>query len=277
MENATARQQWEAAAPGWARWEPTIASWMGPATEVMLAMAGVEVGTRVVDLASGAGSQTLLAARRVGSDGEVVANDIADTMLRHVEGKARSAGLSNVTTLLGAAEELYITAGSFDAVVCRLGLMLFVEPATALAAMHRALRPGGKLAAVVFTTPEANPFMAKPMQILLRHAGKAPPEPGKPGIFALGGPGVVQRLLADAGFVEIQQRTMPAPLRLSSAAEALTMMQEAFGAYRAVISDSPEAVRTAAWADVAEVLEAFEDREFVAAAEVLVAAGTKPG
>jgi len=119
--------------------------------------------------------------------------------------------------------------------------------------------------------------MAKPMQILLRHAGKAPPEPGKPGIFALGGPGVVQRLLADAGFVEIQQRTMPAPLRLSSAAEALTMMQEAFGAYRAVISDSPEAVRTAAWADVAEVLEAFEDREFVAAAEVLVAAGTKPG
>lgn len=138
MKNATARQQWEAAAPGWARWEPTIASWMGPATEVMLAMAGVEVGTRVVDLASGAGSQTLLAAQRVGSDGEVVANDIADTMLRHVEGKARSAGLSNVTTVLGAAEELYITAGSFDAVVCRLGLMLFVEPATALAAMHHA-------------------------------------------------------------------------------------------------------------------------------------------
>ena len=98
MENATARQQWEAAAPGWARWEPTIASWMGPATEVMLAMAGVELGTRVVDLASGAGSQTLLAAQRVGSDGEVVANDIADTMLRHVEGKARSAGLSNVTS-----------------------------------------------------------------------------------------------------------------------------------------------------------------------------------
>ena len=143
MENATARQQWEAAAPGWARWEPTIATWMGPATEVMLAMAGVEVGARVVDLASGAGSQTLLAAQRVGSDGEVVANDIADTMLRHVEGKARSAGLSNVTTVLGAAEELNLTAGSFDAVVCRVGLMLFVEPATALAAMHRALRPGG--------------------------------------------------------------------------------------------------------------------------------------
>jgi ubiquinone/menaquinone biosynthesis C-methylase UbiE len=276
VEKATARQQWQAAAPGWARWEPTIATWMGPATEVMLAMAGVEVGARVVDLASGAGSQTLLAARRVGPDGEVVANDIADTMLRHVEDNARSAGLSNVTTVLGPAEDLSVTAGSFDAVICRLGLMLFVEPATALEAMHRALRPGGKLAAVVFTTPAANPFMAKPMQILLRHAGKAPQAPGQPGIFALGGPGVLKRLLAEAGFVEIEQRTMPAPLRLSSAAEALTMMQEAFGAYRAVINDSPEAIRMAAWADVAEVLEAFEDSEFIAPAEVLMAAGTKP-
>ena len=276
MERATVRRVWESAAPGWARWEPTIATWMGPATEVMLAMAGVGVGVRVLDLASGAGSQTLQAARRVGPGGEVVANDIADTMLRHVVDNARSAGLSNVTTVVGAAEDLDVTAGSFDSVICRLGLMLFVEPATALAAMHRALRPGGKLAALVFTTPVANPFMAKPMQILLRHAGTLPPAPGQPGIFALGGPGVLERLLADAGFVEIQQRTMPAPLRLSSAAEALTMMQEAFGAYRAVISDSPEAARLAAWADVQDVLETFQDSEFIAPAEVLVAAGAKP-
>jgi SAM-dependent methyltransferase len=181
MDRPTVRRQWENAAPGWARWEPTIAAWMGPATEVMLAMAGVGVGVRVLDLASGAGSQTLQAARRVGPGGEVVANDIADTMLRHVVDNARSAGLSNVTTVAGAAEDLDVTAGSFDAVICRLGLMLFVEPARALAAMHRALRPGGKLAAVVFTTPAANPFMAKPMQILLRHAGKSPPAPGQPG------------------------------------------------------------------------------------------------
>jgi hypothetical protein len=68
---------------------------------------------------------------------------------------------------------------------------------------------------------------------------------------------------------------MPAPLRLSSAAEALTMMQEAFGAYRAVISDSPEEVRVAAWADVREVLKTFQDSEFIGPAEVLVAAGTR--
>jgi hypothetical protein len=55
------------------------------------------------------------------------------------------------------------------------------------------------------------------------------------------------------------------------------MMQEAFGAYRAVVSDCPEAVRAAAWGEVAETLRTFETTAgFVAPTEVLVTAGVKP-
>jgi SAM-dependent methyltransferase len=197
-------------------------------------------------------------------------------MLRHVRENARAAGLTNVTTLAGAAEDLEVAPEGFDAVICRLGLMLFVAPAQALAAVRRALRPGGKVAVVVFTTPAGNPFMAQPMQILLRHAGKAPPAPGQPGIFALGMPGVLERLLADSGFVGVEQRTVALPLRLSPAAQALAMMQGAFGAYRAVVSDNPEAVRVAAWTEVAGALTTFETPAgFIAPPEVLVAAGAK--
>jgi len=277
MQTANIRKQWEDAAPGWSRWESTVASWMESATETMLAMAGVDRGARVLDLACGAGSQTLQAARRVGAQGHVVASDIAETMLQHVQESARAAGLANVTTLTGAAEELDVAPESFDAVVCRLGLMLFSEPAKALRSVQRALRPRGRLAVVVFTTPAANPFMAKPMQVLLRHAGKAPPLPGQPGIFALGAPGALERLLADSGFTGVEQRTLALELRMPSAARALAMMQEAFGAYRAVVGDRPEAVQLAAWAEVAETLKTFETAtEFVAPAEVLVAAGVKP-
>jgi cyclopropane fatty-acyl-phospholipid synthase-like methyltransferase len=99
MQTADLRTQWEGAAPGWARWEATIATWLEPATEAMLAMAGVDAGARVLDLASGAGSQTLRAAQRVGAQGHVVASDIADTMLHYVQENARAAGLTNVTTL----------------------------------------------------------------------------------------------------------------------------------------------------------------------------------
>jgi SAM-dependent methyltransferase len=277
MQQADIRTQWEGAAPGWARWEATIAPWMAPATEAMLAMAGVDTGARVLDLACGAGSQTLQAARRVGPHGHVVASDIADTMLHHMRENARAAGLTHVTTLAGAAEDLDMAAASFDAVICRLGLMLFAAPAQALAVVRHALRPGGKVAVVVFTTPEANPFMAKPMEILLRHAGKTPPAPGQPGIFALGACGVLERLLVDSGFVSVEQRTVALALRMPSAAQALAMMQEAFGAYRAVVSDCLEAVRAAAWAAVVETLKTFDTATgFVAPAEVLVAAGMKP-
>ncbi|WP_344215157.1 class I SAM-dependent methyltransferase [Kribbella sancticallisti] len=240
-------------------------------------MAGVDTGARVLDLASGAGSQTLDAARRVGAQGHVLASDISDTMLHHVRENARTAGLANVTTLVGAAEELDLPADSFDAAICRLGLMLFVNPARALAAVRRALRPGAKVGVVVFTTPAANPFMARTMQILLRHAGKTPPSPGQPGIFSLGAPGILEQLLTGSGFVGVVQRDLDTALRLPSATETLTMMQEAFGAYRAVLADSPEAVRAAAWAEVAGVLKSFETPEgLVAPAGVLVAAGTKP-
>jgi len=73
MGTADTRTQWEGAAPGWARWEATIADWMEPTTDAMLAMAGVEAGARVLDLACGAGSQTLRAAQRAGARGQVVA------------------------------------------------------------------------------------------------------------------------------------------------------------------------------------------------------------
>jgi SAM-dependent methyltransferase len=277
MQTADIRAQWEGAATGWARWETTVATWMEPATEAMLVMAGVDTGVRVLDLACGAGSQTLRAAQRVGVRGHVIANDIADTMLHHVRENVRAAGLSNVTTLAGAAEELDLAAETLDAVICRLGLMLFAAPAKALAAVRRALRPSGKVAVVVFTTPAANPFMAQPMRILLSHAGKTPPAPGQPGIFSLGAPGVITRLFAESGFTGVEQRTLAVPLRIGSAAQALAMMQEAFGAYRAVVSGQPEAVRRAAWAEVAEALKTFEvPTGFEAPAEVLVAAGAKP-
>src|SRR5262245_65186319 len=108
MQKAEIRQQWEGAAHGWARWEAAIATWMEPATEAMLTMAGVVPGARVLDLACGAGSQTLRAAERVGVRGHVVASDIADTMLHHVRVNARAARLANITTLAGAAEDLEI-------------------------------------------------------------------------------------------------------------------------------------------------------------------------
>ena len=276
MTRSEIQRQWESAAPGWAKWENKIAGMLEPATTAMFEMADIKPEARVLDLACGAGSQTLSAAGLVGPKGQVVASDISESMLEYVRQQALAAHLENVSTILGAAEELNVPAESFNAVICRLGLMLFSDPSCALRMARHALKPGGKISVIVFTIPEKNTFMARPMQILLRHSGKKPPAPGQPGIFALGSPGVLERLLIACGFDNVEQRKFSLSLQMSSASETLIMMQEAFGAYRAVLRDCPEAVRAAAWEEVAETIKSFEtDNGFVATAEVLVAAGGK--
>lgn len=277
MDKATIQNQWEKAAPGWAKWESTTAEWAEPATQAMLELAGIEPGARILDIACGAGSQSLSAARIVGANGHVIASDISETMLQHVRENVRTAGLKNISTLRGAADEIGIPAESIDAIICRLGLMLFPDPKSALKSVHDVLKPGGKVAVVVFTTPAANPHRARAMQILLRHAGKQPPAPGQPGLYSLGGPGTIESLYRECGFVDVIRREIRIPMVMASAVDALQMMQDAYAANRAVLRDSSEEVRDAAWAEVLDMLKTFETNgKFVAPSELLVAAATKP-
>ena len=268
------RRQWMSAAEGWAKWEPAISAWMEPATTLMLDMAGVRPGVTVLDVACGAGDQTMQAAIRVGPEGRVVAADLAEPMLAYVQARAEERGLSNVRTMAGAAEELDLEPASLDACICRLGLMLFARPADALRAVRAALRPGGRLALVVFTTPDANPFMSRSLEIVRRHAGAAPPPPGPPGLFSLGAPGRLEGMLTASGFTDIEQRALPVTLRSRTPERMLTMMQDAFGVYRAVLASCTEGVREAAWAEVGAFLETFDTPEgFAAPGEVWVTAG----
>lgn len=273
---AELHKTWESAAPGWAEWEERFAAGLGNVTDAMLDMAGVDASMRVLDVACGAGSQSLRAAERVGPDGYVVASDISATMLAHVQERAKRNGLSNLSTLECAAEDLPATQNAFDAAICRLGLMLFPTPKQALKAIQCVLKPKARFAGLVVTTPSNNPFMSQPIGILLRHAGKEPPAAGKPGIFALGGPGVLKTLLSDSGFSDIEVKVVRAPLRLASAAEALEMMQQAFGAYRAIVADLRSEARADAWSEVGECLMQFGDNEgFQIESEFIIGSGAK--
>src|SRR6266567_271437 len=275
--NAKQRGTWEVAAPGWAKWEQKFSAGLIEATDVLLDMAGIRPGMRVLDLACGAGSQSLRAASRVGPTGSVVATDISVNMLEYVRENARRAAFDNITTIECAAEDLDAAQDPYDAAISRLGLMLFSSPSAALQAVQRVLKPKARFAALVFTAPANNPFAWLPMQILLRHAGKHPPTTGHPGIFALGGDGALERLLRDSGLIDVRTKVVRAPLRLANASVALQMMQEAFGAFRAVVSDLSEAARAHAWAEVADCIRQFETRNgFEAEFEFLIGSGVKP-
>ena len=274
---ATTREQWQEAAAAWDRWGPTLEDWLGPATEAMLGTAGVGSGARVLDVAAGAGGQTLAAARRVGPDGHVLATDISPAILEYAAAAARDAGLANVETRELDGESLAgVEDASFDAVISRVGLIYFPDQQGALAEIRRVLRPGGRVSTVVYSTPENNRFFSVPVGIIRRRAESGPPLPGQPGPFSLGGEGILAAAYEQAGFRDVQVQAVPSPLRMTSAAECLRFERESFGALHQMLAGLDEDGRELAWQEVGEALGEFEDADgFTGPCEMLVGTATR--
>ena len=114
----------------------------GLATELMLDLAEIRTGIRVLDVAAGTGDQTLMAAERVGPTGYVLATDVSASMLKLAADAAREGGFTNVETRVMDAENIDLDVDSFDAVICQLGLFLFSNPANTLRSMRRVVRSG---------------------------------------------------------------------------------------------------------------------------------------
>ena len=273
---STTRELWQTTAEAWHRWGPTLEAWLGQATQAMLDMAGVKGGARVLDVAAGAGGQTIAAAQRVGPSGTVLATDISPAILEYAQGEASTAGLSNVTTRVMDGEDLEVEPGSFDAVISRLGLTYFPDQQKALGDMRRALRDGGRVAAIVYSTPERNQFNSIPMSIIRRRAALPPLLPGQPGPFSLGAPGVVAAAFETAGFHDVETRLVDAPVRLTSAAECVRFERESFGGLRQMLSGLSESERNEAWVEIETALATFEGPDgFVGPCQLVVAAGIR--
>ena len=273
----TTRQQWEEYAGGWSDWEPLLESWLGEATERMLDLAGVTTGTRVLDVAAGAGGQGITAARRVGSSGSVLATDLSPMILKYAAEAARAAGLDNYSTLELDGEKLHqLPAGSFDAAISRLGLIYFPDRHQALAGIAQALRPGGRFAAINYSTAATNGFFSLPVSIVRERAQLPQPAPGQPGPFSLADPDVLERDLSQAGFHDVTVDVVDAPVRLASAAECTRFERESFGALHQMLSAMGRDDQGAVWDEIESALGRFEtDEGFVGPCQLVVVGASR--
>jgi SAM-dependent methyltransferase len=273
----TTQKQWDTAAEAWHRWGPLLSRWLGPATETMLDMCNLAKGSRVLDVAAGAGEQTVTAARPVGDDGQVLATDISATILTFASSTAKLAGLNNVYTQAIDGENLAeLEAEPFDAVISRVGLIYFPDQQKALAGMKHQLKNNGKVAAMVYSTAANNPFFSIPVSIIRRRANLPAPLPGQPGPFSLGGEGALEKAFVQAGFRDVEVATINAPVRLPSAAECLQFEQESFGALHQMLSGLSGSEQDEAWNEIEEALGQFEiNGQFEGPCEMLIAVGTK--
>lgn len=181
----------------------------GAATRQMLAAADLHPGERVLDIAAGTGDQSRLAARLVGPAGSVLATDISQEMLAVAARRAEQEGLRNLTTRAMNAEQLDLSENRYDAVISRFGLMLIPNLQQALAEIWRVLKPGGRLAALVWSQPERNPLFALEQAILAKwHAKEEAKEP-QVDVFSLADAALFGSRLQQAGFQDVQVQVIP--------------------------------------------------------------------
>jgi ubiquinone/menaquinone biosynthesis C-methylase UbiE len=255
---------WDAAAVGWNRHADLIHAWLHDATQAMMEDAHIRPGSRVLDIAAGAGDQTLDIARRIGSTGWVLATDVSPGILALAQKNAQAANLKQVSTQVADAQSLGLAGADFDAAVCRLGLMFCRSPLAAMSEIRAALRPQGRFTALVFGPPEGNPCVTIALETARKHAGLAPVSAAKPhsafepgSLMSLGKPGLLAQLLNDAGFAQWSVRSVSAPFRAQSAAHYVNFLHSSASPIIEILAPLSAASKQAAWSDMTEQLAVF--------------------
>jgi ubiquinone/menaquinone biosynthesis C-methylase UbiE len=160
----------------------------------LLAVLALPPGSRVLDVACGTGIVARTAVHRTGATGVVVGLDLHAGMLAVARAQAPTGAW-----VQGSASALPFPTSAFDVVVCQQGLQFFPDRLTALREMYRVLRPGGRMALVVWGALDHNPGHAALAQGLAHHLGTTVAAVLHTS-FSLGDAAVVQHLLEQAGF-----------------------------------------------------------------------------
>ena len=270
------RNSWNNAATGWEKWAGPMVEWTGHVSERLVELAGVQAGSRVLDVAAGLGEPALSAAHKAGPEGSVVATDISPEMLAHARERAAAAGVSNIEFIESEASKLEFPEASFDGAVSRWGIIFEPEAEATAARIRSFLKPGARMAISSWGTPPEVPMIALPMVTVLGHLQQPPPPPGTPGPLSRPTPEAIGAILQGGGFSDIEVEETQVVTPFASAEEFTTYVQDIVAPLVALLEPHPQDVRDAAWNAVTEAARqhAGDDGTVTMTNKVLLACGT---
>lgn len=197
-------------------------------------------GADLLDVAAGAGGAALQAARR---GARVTAVDASPGMVARIGVRAEG---QRITARVMDGMALDVPAAAFDAVLSCFGVVLFPDAPRGMAELHRALRPGGRVAIVTWTDPHRYELATRLRDAVIATRG-AMPQGELPAQLRFTDPARLHGLLADAGFAVIRIKPMEATLTAASAAEltaslafapGMAAMLDAMGRDRAAVTQA---------------------------------------
>jgi enediyne biosynthesis protein CalE5 len=246
------RTQWNIAAGGWRRWNELIDQSASSISDRLVELAGVEPGSRVLDVACGYGEPSLTAARAAGSEGGVVATDISAEMITYGRERAQAAGIDNIEFVESAAIDLDYPADSFDAALSRWGIIFDPDGEGAAARVRGFLKPGARMAIASWGTPDQVPFLSIPMRTAMQRLDVPPPPPGTPGPLSRPTPDALGGLLEGGGFSDVEVEQADVAFEWESPEEFTTFIKEIAPPISAMINPHPPDVQEQTWQAISD-------------------------
>ena len=233
---ASSLKGWSAVAPDWVDLIDRIDLQLGAAADWIIAALALRPGQRVLELAGGPGTLSLMAARAVGTDGHVTYSDFAEPMVAAARERLRAEGEPAVECLVIDAEAIDLPDGSVDAVACRMGFMLMADPEAALRETARVLAPGGRVGLAVWGAAEDNPWAVVPMRAVASELKAPPPPSDAPGMWSLADPGRLRSALERAGLTDVRIEELDESTEFDSPEHFVEVTARLAGPLRALLA-----------------------------------------
>lgn len=147
LQQRVQRYGWDRAA---SYYEQSWARQLAPAQDLLMKLAALQPGERVLDIACGTGLVTFRAAEAIGTTGQVIGTDISEAMVEACRATAIARTIANARFERMEAEKLSFADHSFDAVLCALGLMYVTDFAGSIKEMFRVTKPHGRAVSAVW-------------------------------------------------------------------------------------------------------------------------------
>jgi SAM-dependent methyltransferase len=247
------REGWDSVAGGWKDWWVSIEKGAQNLSQRLIKLAEIKPGQRVLDVATGIGEPSITAAKVVGTNGHVLATDISRQMLAIAKERATSLRLQDIIKFKESdAENLDLANSSFDAALCRWGLMLFPNLDTAIGKIYSSLVSGGRFAAAVWAEATKVPIINLATTIIGSEVQMSVPPLGVPNPFSLADTNKLENSLARAGFLDIHIDTEIVTFEFESGEEYCRYCQAVSKSARTALSKVTEERKEDVWRKVAE-------------------------
>ena len=238
-------RNWDSAAVGWMNWREFNDSADRHISERLVELAGVQSGSRVLDVAAGYGEPALTAARKAGPEGSVVATDISAEMLGFGRERAAAAGLGNVEFIESDASSLDFPHESFDAAVSRWGIIFEPDAEAAAGRIRGFLKPGARMAISSWGEPDQVPFLSIPMRTTMERLNVPPA--GTPGPLSRPTPAAIGGLLEGGGFSKVAVEQDEVTFKFDSPEHFTAYIRAIAAPIRAMIEQHAGEAQEQAW------------------------------